>query len=388
VTDIAFGSANEFNAAGTLFVSVAILDATHFVGIYCHNGDSDHGYAVVGVFSGTTITSYGTPLEFNNAVTYEMFVAALDSTHFVIVYQDGGDSNYGKAKVGLVSGSTISSYGASNTFLSSTATRLSVAALDATHFALTYRDMTDSNHGKARVGLVSGTTISSYGAANKFLAETLTYPAIAKLDATHFVVACSGTSDHGNAIVGLVSGTTISSYGSLNEFTTDTTIKISVAALDATHFVVAYRDNTDSDKGKAVVGLVSGTTISSYGAISTFTASNITTTSLAALTSTQFAVAYNDAGDSNHGKAIIGDVSAVTISSYGAIAEFNPATTTYLSIAALTATIAVIYDDGADSEHGKAIIGFISTPFGGKVLGVSSPAKVDGVTSPAKVMGV
>ena len=52
---------------------------------------------------------------FNNISTSYNSVSAFDSAHFVVVYRDEGNSNYGTAIIGTVSGSSIS-YGSEYVF--------------------------------------------------------------------------------------------------------------------------------------------------------------------------------------------------------------------------------------------------------------------------------
>ena len=357
---ITYGAINEFEAANTLYESVAMLDSTHFVIAYSDVGDSGHGKAVIGLVSGTTISSYGAINTFNTADTWSISVAALDSTHFVVVYRDQGNSGHGYAIVGEVSGTTISSYGAANEFHDGVIVDdgLFVAALDSTHFVVAYREFSVSNHGYAIIGLTSGTSISSYGAANKFEAASVSFISVAALDSTHFVVAYQdvGGSSWGTAIVGLVSGTTISSYGAALVFEVSTTTNISVAVLDSAHFIVVFNESAFNGIGR--VGLVSGTTISSYGVQNIFNAGNTSWISAAAFSANTFVVGYRDASAADQGRARIGLVSGTTISSYGTEAEFEPGTTSYTSVAALDSTHFVVgYRDSGDSGYGKAIVG-------------------------------
>ena len=360
-TTITYGAENIFNSADTGDCSVAVLDATHFVVAYRDCGNSNYGTARVGLVSGTTIISYGAEKVFNSGDTRESSVAVLDATHFVVAYQDYTNSSYGTAIVGLVSGTTISSYGAENVFNSGDTHEISVAVLDATHILVAYQDTGNLFRGTARVGLVSGTTISSYGPESVFN-SSITYDIDgAALDATHFVVAYRdcGNSNYGTARVGLVSGTTIISYGAEKVFNSGDTRESSVAVLDATHFVVAYQDYTNSSYGTAIVGLVSGTTISSYGAENVFSG-DTREISVAVLDATHFVVAYQDYSNSYYGTAIVGLVSGTTISSYGAENVFS-GDTREISVAVLDAThFVVAYQDYSNSYYGTAIVGLVS----------------------------
>ncbi|MBI2463156.1 MAG: hypothetical protein HYV65_02900, partial [Candidatus Spechtbacteria bacterium] len=362
------------------YVSVDKLDATHYVVAY--NDNSAAGKAVVCSVSGTTSTC-GTPVTFNSASSLYTSVSVLDSTHFVVSYYDGGNSNYGTAIVGLTDGATtISSYGAENVFNSATSNYISVSALDATHFVVSYRDDGNSNYGTAIVGLTDGaTTISSYGAENVFNSATSTWISVSALDSTHFVVSYrdEGNSNYGTAIVGLTDGaTTISSYGAENVFNSANSAYISVSALDSTHFVVSYYDAGNSNYGTAIVGLTDGaTTISSYGAENVFNSATSQHISVSALDSTHFVVSYQDTGSSSIVAANVGLISATTISSYGAENFLTPRHMV-VGIASASKT---------NGQTVSVIIAGVSAIHSGLVVGASYYAVADGSMSQAPATG-
>ena len=61
--------------------------------------------------------SYGTTYPFNSAVTVNISITYLDSTHFVVVYEDDGGDDYGCAKIGVISNDdTITSCAATSSF--------------------------------------------------------------------------------------------------------------------------------------------------------------------------------------------------------------------------------------------------------------------------------
>ena len=251
-TTISYGSEYVFNGADTIYISAISLDSTHFVVAYEDKGNSYYGTAVVGTVSGTTI-SYGSEYVFNSATTQYISVTALDSTHFVVSYDDNGSSDYGTAVVGTVSGTTIT-FGSEYVFNSATTQYISVTALDSTHFVVAYKDVGNSSRGTAVVGTVSGTTIS-YGSEYVFNSGNTYYTLAISLDSTHCVVAYmdGGNSYYGTAVVGTIDGSSIS-FGSEYVFNSATAQFISGAALDSTHFVVAYQDGGNSSKGTTVVG--------------------------------------------------------------------------------------------------------------------------------------
>jgi YVTN family beta-propeller protein len=361
-TSITLNTPAQFSA-GASNISAAKLDATHFVVAYV---SSNAGVAVVGTINSDGSITYGSPNTFFNTYSVaQVKVAALDSTHFVVGYFYTNFFYYIDAKVGVVSGNTISSYGAANTVYtgSSVTSDYGLTALDSTHFAVAYYDGTNSG---AKVGATSGTTISSYGAANTFLAAASTYISLATLDSTHFVVAYKNNSNQGTAIVGVTSGTTISSYGSANTFLAGTTNNISVSALDSTHFVVGYSDS--SNQGTAIVGVTSGTTISSYGSANTFLAATESLNSVTAIDSTHFVVGYKD--NNNFGSAILGTVSGTTISGYGTQKTFLSNTANGVSLTPIDDSHYIIaYQD--NSNAGQAVYAQNLTT-SGNLVGVAS----------------
>jgi hypothetical protein len=98
-----------FESASTSNNSVTYDSTNNRVVIaYVDGGNSSYGTAIVGTVSGTSI-SFGTAVVFESASTGSIS-ATYDSTNnrVVIAYVDGGNSNYGTAIVGTVSGTSIS----------------------------------------------------------------------------------------------------------------------------------------------------------------------------------------------------------------------------------------------------------------------------------------
>ena len=354
-----FGTESCFNTVNTEYNAVAMLDSTHVVVAFKDSGGAGYGCAKIGLIDGNTVT-WGAEKVFNSGGTRHISVSALDSSHFVVSYRDDGNSGYGTAIVGLVSGTTISSYGAENAFNEAITNYTSVSTFDSTHFVVGYRDEGNSFYGTARIGLVSGTTISSYGAENVFNTGVTAYISVAILDSTHFVVGYrdEGGDNYGQAKIGVVSGTTISSYGAENTFNGANTYYISVAALDATHFVVTYQDVVQSNYGTARIGLVSGTTISSYGAETVFSSGSSHYMAVSAIDSTHFVVVYAYTASSGYGTSVIGTVSGTTISC-GSSIVFNAANTNYLAVITLNSTdYVVVYKDDGGADYGCGRVWF------------------------------
>jgi hypothetical protein len=181
-------------------------------------------------------------------------------------------------------------------------------------------------------------------------------------------------SNAGGCIVGTVSGTT-TSWGTPVIFSSGTVAHQTSIVFDSTNskVVIAYRDTGDSNKGKAIVGTVSGTSIS-YGTAVEFE-SGATTDIAAAFGNGQVFISYTDAGDSSKMKCIIGTVSGTAIS-FGSIAD-SGLSTTLNSIPSYDSTankFVVAFMDNVASNIGKAVVASVSgtTPSYGTPVTFSS----------------
>ena len=176
-------------------------------------------------------------------------------------------------------------------------------------------------------------------------------------NAGRFVVAYrDDTLTYGTAIVGTVSGTSIS-FGAEYIFRSGRADYNSIAfdPNTAGKFVIAYRDVDPVAYGKAVVGTVSGTTIS-FGSAYIFNAQDTEFTSISfdPSTSGKFVVAYQDAGNSSYGTATVGTVSGTTLS-FGAEVVFNAARSDAVSCSFdpnNAGKFVVAYMDDANSVYG------------------------------------
>jgi hypothetical protein len=240
-----FGSAVVFESANSIYTSTT-YDTTNnkIVIAYRDVGNFGYGTAIVGTVSGTSI-SFGTAVVFESAES-NWISATYDTTNnkIVIAYQDFGNSNYGTAIVGTVSGTSIS-FGTAVVFESADSRYISTI-YDTTNnkIVIAYRDDGNSDYGTAIVGTVSGTSIS-FGTAVVFESAGSNWIS-ATYDTTNnkIIIAYQdvGNSSYGTAIVGTVSGTSIS-FGTAVVFESASSNYTSTT-YDPTNnkVVIAYRD--------------------------------------------------------------------------------------------------------------------------------------------------
>jgi len=255
-TDVTFGVAKV--AKVNLISHLETVKLTSSTFLIVGNG----GWSKVGTVSGTTIT-YGTEASFSASSAFQRM--ELLTTDKVILTFRGPSGNPGNATVGTISGTDVT-WGTTAEWISAAGgSSNDVIVLDTTHFVICYRDLLDSSHGTAKIGTVSGTTIT-YGIEYEFLVGTATFVSASALSSTKFMVVYSNgtSSNHGAAKIGTVSGATItfgtefewlSANGSGNIFSQYSAI------LTSGQVLVSYRDQSDLNHGTMRVATISGTTI-------------------------------------------------------------------------------------------------------------------------------
>ena len=354
------GTSSVFESA-TVEQVAAVYDAnaSKVVIAYRDNGNSNYGTAVVGTVSGTSI-SFGTPAVFESATTRYIGIAYDTNAQKVVIgYRDYGNSSQGTAIVGTVSGTSIS-FGSSTVYESGSVDhQVAVYDANAQKVVIAYQDGGNSNYGTAVVGTVSGTSIS-FGTPVVFeSATTLDVGAAYDASAQRVVVAYSdsGNSGHGTAIVGTVSGTSIS-FGTAVVFEAANSADASVTYdANADRVVIAYRDRDNNDYGTAIVGTVSGTSIS-FGSAAVFESGNTQDiSSVYADNSQKVVIAYRDDGDSEKGKLVVATVSDTSIS-FGSIVVWESGVTEYVSAAYDTdaQNVVIAYRHGTNSDYGTGVV--------------------------------
>jgi len=360
VEDQAVGSPVVFESASSSDMSATFDSSSNKVVIaYRDDGNSNYGTAIVGTVSGTSI-SFGTAVVFESAASYNIS-ATFDSSSnkVVIAYKDVGNSNYGTAIVGTVSGTSIS-FGPAVVFESAASYNIS-ATFDSSSnkVVISYTDGGNSSYGTAIVGTVSGTSIS-FGTAVVFeSASSSDISATFDSSSNKVVIAYrdGGNSNYGTAIVGTVSGTSIS-FGTAVVFESAYSIDIS-ATFDSSSnkVVIAYRDAGNSNYGTAIVGTVSGTSISFGTAVVFESAGSYNISATFDSSSNKVVIAYRDYGNSSYGTAIVGTVSGTSIS-FGTAVVFESATSNNISATFDSSSnkVVIAYRDAGNSSYGTSVV--------------------------------
>jgi hypothetical protein len=385
------GTEAAFMSGATYGVVIVYDDnANKVVVAYRDTPSSNHGYAAVGTVSGTSI-SWGTPVVFYSGDISADLWATYDSTEnkVVIAFQANTGGSQGRGIVGDVSGTSISFPYGSVIFSTNSASQFG-CAYDAASAktVISYRD--NSTDGRAVVATVSGTAIS-FGTPVQYETGNAIYNKVTyDSNAQKVVIAYrdAGDSDKGKAVVGTVSGTSIS-FGSIATFNSGGTEYMG-SAFDSTNnkTVIVYRDDGDSQKGKGIVGTISGTSIS-FGTPGVYTTSVSPYNSATFDSDTnQIIVAFNNATAS--GKFSRGTVSGTSIS-FSEEFTFANATTDYQNVTYDTGSNRAVfaYQDGANSNIGTGIVVQVGSTnlTSTNLLGIASGAISDTATGTINTWG-
>ena len=274
----------------------------------------------------------------------------------VIVKSDG--------TVAAVTGSSVTdNVGTAVDYESGEASRVACAFdANAGKVVVAYKDETNSSYGTAIVGTVSGNAVS-FGTAVVFNSANTNWISVAYDANAQKVVISYDTAFNGTAIVGTVSGTSIS-FGTAVEYQPDNNgverTKI-VYDSNAQKVVIAYTDKSNSNYGTAIVGTVSGTSIS-FGTDVVFESASVAQRDITFDSSNnKVVIAYRDQGNSSHGTAIVGTVSGTSIS-FGTAVVFEAAQSEDIAATfdSNSNKVVIAYTDVGNSNHGTAIVGTVS----------------------------
>ncbi len=356
------GSATVFESANTLYIAATYdANAQKVVIAYADGGNSNYGTAVVGTVSGNSI-SFGSPVVFNAGGTTQIHITFDSSNNKVVIcYKNDAATENGTAIVGTVSGTSIS-FGSAAEFETSDAGNQGIIFdSNSNRVVIIYKDGDNSNYGTAIVCTISGTSIS-FNTPVVFASTNLQRPGVG-FDSTNnkIVIAYQdvGNSNKGTAIVGTVSGTSIS-FGSSVVFdsgalgSTDPAV---VYDTNAQKIVIVYQDEYDSYVGSAIVGTVSGTSIS-FGTAVVFESGTFSNGHACYDAAAQkIVIAYRDHNNSDYGTVIVGTVSGTSIS-FGSSSVFESAFTKLCSTVfdSNSNKVVIAYQDNANSSHGTALV--------------------------------
>ena len=242
---------------------------------------------LVGINSSGTISTMGatagTPVQFHpnnidsSRGTYKAIVYDTANNKVIQFYRDTANNYYLTCVVGTVSGTSIS-YGTPVAYSANAHRLRATYDTNSSRAVCIFRNETDSDDGYAVVVSVSGTT-PTFGTAVEFSNANMDGgDCVFDSNSNKVVIAYkNGATAQGKSRVGTVSGTSIS-FGSEATFTTNNPFDYQMACefdSNLNKVVIVYTDYSNSSYGTAIVGTVSGTSIS-FGSAVVYSAFNAT----------------------------------------------------------------------------------------------------------------
>jgi hypothetical protein len=306
--EITYGTAYSLGSAYGGHNKVTLLDSTHFVAVYMDADDSGHGKAVIGTISNVDEIAFGTVYEFDNERSVNIGLTMLDSTHFVVAWQ-GDDTYDNHSIIGVVSGGSTITFGSQYAFNSTYAvSNIRIAKIDSTHFIMVFDDGNSSN-AKTIVGTVASGDQISYGTAYVFNSPYVgIHNKIIMLDATHFALVYDDDSTYGTSVIGTIANVNEVSYGSkyvYNDSGVSSDSYDNIAFIDSSHFIAVYND-VSTGKCYAKIAYITNTTEVSYSDAFLLNDAATTWNSTVSLSATSFITIFKSGTSS--GKGIIGTV--------------------------------------------------------------------------------
>ena len=382
------------------YTSVVYTDTAGVFIMAYKDSPTSTGRAAVGTVSGTSIT-FGTEYVFESSSSLDYIDITYDpntSGSFVIVYRHySSSSSYGRAKAiaGTISGTTLT-FGTGVLYSSNPAsfTKVDFDPFNTGNFIVAYYNAGSLDEGIARVGTVSGTSIS-FGTAYTFESNPTSYitasfdPNTSGSFIIGYRVDVAGT-EYGHLRAGTISGTTLT-YGTRYTFNSSGTYDMDLAFVTntANKFVIVYKDASNSYYASSRLGTISGTSVSVGARV---TARSANPFSLAVefdpSDATRFVVFSTGSG----AYAVVGTLSGSTLS-YGSQNTINSTSGGECSLAFDSNTPGKFVTAYQSIPHGEAVVGQLAVTItttnltSTNLLGIAQEAAADGATVSVETLG-
>ena len=349
----------------------------------------------VGTLSGTTITwtsATATSILSNNA---DIAIAGNNNGSFLVICEDSNQSSRQYGIAGTVSGTSIT-LGSTVEFTTSTYGVKGIAYdANASKYLLVYINNQNSLYLTGIVATVSGTSVS-FGTAVTIDSNTYIYAAKAAYDsANQKVVAIGSRSNQVNGYVATISGTSFSTGSvatvSSSRPSVDGDTQVCNATYDANagSVVFVYPDDGNSERGTAIVGQVSGTSLT-WGSTQVIDASDKFSYLAISYDSTaKKVVVSGDYGDGSHtGRYSVGTITG-TSSSWASLVQFESGEPKNFASAFSTSDnkTAILYTDEGNSDTVTYVVQANAIQNYTDFIGITDQAIADTATGAVIVQG-
>ena len=408
-----FGSAATFESDANGGASTC-YDASidRIVIAYYDSDDNNYGKIICAdVNPDTNTLTFGSSYTFNSATTTSLKVVYDPvAERVVVIFRDGGNSNYATARVLKMqaSGSAVDQAGSKVVFASEASSYFG-ASFDSNQNSIFVTYTGSSNYGKAIAGTVTGggTNSISFGSAATFSSNDSSYYTDVTYDSNadrHLIVwqGHSGTGNAGTSIVATLSSSNAITYGSSAEFESSPVYGPQVRYDSVSQkSVIVFYDTDGQSFGSADTlcrGIVATITASdnsvSFGAVQTF---EYAYGGYFALThdtvAKKFTVFYYDYQNSSYGTYVVGQIVGTGLT-FSSPAVFSSANTNHIASSYDSKNKRVVwaYQTGNfPNRSGKANVfqhAFVDTNLTtNNFIGFSNAAYSDGDTAKIQIEG-
>ena len=388
-SSVSFGSAVGFSTGFSRGTSIAYdPDADKVIAHYIDNDDGNQPYVVVGEMQGNGTISWGTPYRHYGNSTTGMTDCVYDtqSDKIVLIW---GNTQGGELKTfaGDVNSDNSVTLGGSQEIGDNANTPDKLTALwhvANSRVVVFFEDIDDSNKGFYSVGVYNTNNQYTWTSPTQFTTGPIDVMK-SVYDSTNdriiFAYRDTGNLNYGTARVGSLSGNTIT-WGNDVVFNSGDTEEISMD-WDSTNerVVIGYKDAGNSDKGMFVTGTISGAnkrTIT-FGNETVFNDSSISSLSLTVDSNAQKAlIMFSDGGNSGDGKGVVINP--------GSVVSTNLTTENYIGLAVAGissgSTGSITIPGGISSGHSGLTTGrtYYVQPGGDLQLSAGNPSVVAGTS--------
>ena len=355
------GAATRFGPRGVVYDT----QNDKIVVTYCDYGDSSKGKCVVGEVNSTgdSIT-FGTPVEFHSGDTrFITSVFSPSNNKVVVAFANNGNSDALTYNLGQCNGLSFGWSSSGNTTLYSNAILWNALLYDSDNSKVVFIWNNQSNEIRSCTGDVNANDTLTLGSTVEITSDNpATLGAVYYTSESKMVVVFANASQSHKLYytVGTYSGTNSATWTTPSVFV-DTGVNSEVTATydsNVNRMVVVYKDQNNSNYGTAIVGSLSGTTMT-WGTPVVFNAGDTEEIS-ACFDSTNniVVISYKDIGNSDYVTLIVGTVGGANNRSisFGNEIQLNSATTTNTCVEfdPDKGRVVAVYNDGGTSGDGKA----------------------------------
>ena len=355
------GAATRFSPRGVVYDT----QNDKIVVTYCDYNDSSKGKCVVGEVNSTgdSIT-FGSPVEFNGTDTrYISSVFSPDNNKVVVFFANNAQSDYAQYNVGQCNGLSFgwSSSGVTNMY--SNSIQWNALIYDSDQQKIVFIWSNQSNEIRSVTGDVQSNDTLNLGSTQGITSDNpATIGAIYYTSESKTVVVFANASQ-GHKLyyaVGTYTATNSQTWTTPSAFVNTGTNSEVTATYDSNvnRMVVVYKDSNNNNYGTAIVGSLSGTTMT-WGTPVVFNAGD--TEEISACfdsTNNKIVISYKDIGNSDYATLIVGTIGGTDNRSisFGDEIQLNSATTsnTCVEFDPDKGRVVAVYNDGGTSGDGKA----------------------------------